>query len=248
MAFIKDNPPPATIILISGDRDFAYLLSTVRWRRYNVVLISKSFMTHESLTAQANVVYDWKSDILKTQPPHNPPLRGSQTLSSDASLTTPQDSANLPESDAHALGLPNEETAPVIRPLTPPPGLASTVAIDAPKPSMAGTRAKTASASIPMSTTSDRWIEADLAGGSTMVHTSAVRGVIVDLVFQQDPVSPKAADPADESGVYSPAFVSACTGMYPYPTVNPRILEFSGVDSVKGQRGHPLLWTFASNR
>ena len=53
MAFINDNPPPATTVLISSDRDFAYLLSTVRWRKYNVVLISNSFMTHESLTAQA---------------------------------------------------------------------------------------------------------------------------------------------------------------------------------------------------
>ena len=232
MAFIKDNPPPATVILISGDRDFAYLLSTVRWRRYNVVLISNSSMTHRSLTAQANITYDWKSDILNPRPPFKPLLPGSQTLSSNASLTTPQGSDNLPKSDARALSRPNEDTAPVIRPPTPPPSLANTVPIGAPQPPMAGTPTKTASASIPMSTASDSWIEADWAGGSTMVHTSVVRGVVVDLVSQQDPVSPKAADLIDES--YSPAFVSACNRMYPYPAANPRILEFSGIDSVKG--------------
>ena len=74
MAFIKDNPPPTTIILISGDRDFAYLLSTIRWRKYNVVLITNSFMTHESLTAPASFVYDWQSDVLKTRPPSKLPF------------------------------------------------------------------------------------------------------------------------------------------------------------------------------
>jgi hypothetical protein len=68
MAFVKDNPAPATIILISGDRDFAYLLSTIRWRQYHVVLVSNTFMTHESLSSQANVAFDWQSDILKTRP------------------------------------------------------------------------------------------------------------------------------------------------------------------------------------
>lgn len=68
MAFIKDTPAPATIILISGDRDFAYLLSTLRWRQYHVVLISNTFMTHESLSTQANVTFDWQSDVLKSRP------------------------------------------------------------------------------------------------------------------------------------------------------------------------------------
>ena len=194
MAFIKDNPPSATVILISGDRDFAYLLSTVRWRKYNVVLISNSFMTHESLTAQASVVYDWKSDVLKTRPPPKPPLPGSQTLSSIASLTTPQESDNLSESDAHAVDPPNERVAATIQSITPPPRPASTVAntiaISTVRPRRAtlpsnvssveseairmppkaGTHAKTASASSPSNSSSDDWIEADLTGGSTMVH------------------------------------------------------------------------------
>jgi len=207
MAFIKDNSPPATIILISGDRDFAYLLSTIRWRKYNVVLISNSFMTHESLTIQASVTYDWKSDILKTRPPPKPPSPGSQTSTSLASLTTPQQSDSSHESGIRAVDPPNERVAPTVQSLTPPPRPASTVAStvatsttrprratlpsnalsvdsDAMRmPPKAGTHAKTASASIPSNPTSDDWIEADFTGGSTMVRSLIARGTVADLVF-----------------------------------------------------------------
>ena len=235
MAFIKDNPPPATVILISGDRDFAYLLSTVRWRKYNVVLISNSFMTHESLTAQASALYDWKSDILKTRPPSKPPLLGPQNFSSVASLTSPQESDNLREPDPHPVGLPNERVAPAIKPLTLSPRPASTATITPTRPMRAtlppdaasveleathvppkaGTPAEATPASIPMNPTSNDWIVAGLAGDSTMVHLSIARGVVVDLLFQQDPASPKTIDSVDEDSFHSPAFVSMCTRMYP---------------------------------
>ena len=74
MAFIKDNSPPTTVVLISSGRDFTYLLSTIRWRNYNIVLISNSFMTHESPVVQASAVYDWQSDILGVRPPPKLPL------------------------------------------------------------------------------------------------------------------------------------------------------------------------------
>ena len=41
---------------VHGDHDFAYLLSTVGWRKYNVVL-SNSSTIHESLAALASYVY-----------------------------------------------------------------------------------------------------------------------------------------------------------------------------------------------
>ena len=206
MAFIKDNPPPATITLISGDRDFAYLLSTVRWRKYNVVLISNSFMTHESLTVQASAVYDWKSDILKARPPSKPQLPGSHTLPSVASLTTPQESDNLSKPDAHAVGLPNERLAPAIqspvlsphpvgtatfgtvgpsRYATPPPD-AHPMEIEAEATLMtpkAGTPADAASASSPINAASGDWVVPDSGGGSTMVHLSIVHAVTADLAF-----------------------------------------------------------------
>jgi len=191
-------------------------------------------MTHESLAAQASVTYDWKSDILKTQPPPKPLLPGSQALSSAASLTTPQVSDNLPESDAHPIGLPKEHVAPTVQPLTLTPRPVDTVATPTirprcatlpsnipsleseatPVPPKAGTPVKTPSASILMNPTPDDWIVADLAGGSTMVYSSIVHGAVVDLVFQQDPASPGTIDSVDEDSFHSPAFVSVCQNLY----------------------------------
>ena len=254
MAFIKDNPPPATVILISGDRDFAYLLSTVRWRKYNVVLISNFFMTHESLTVQASVVYDWKSDILKTRPAPKPQSLGSQILSPIASLTTPQDFNNLPESDSHPVGLSVVRVSPAVQPLTLSPRPASAAAISATPPGCATIPPETPSvkseatpilprarippetrpASISTNPTSDDWIEAESTGGSTTVHPSNVRGIAVDPVAQQDPLSPKATGPIDDGDTYSPAFVSKRIRVYPYSAINPNISELSRNHGVKG--------------
>jgi len=228
MAFIKDNQAPATIILISGDRDFAYLLSTIRWRKYNVVLISNSFMTHESLTAQASVVYDWQSDILKARPPSKLPLLRSrrETPSSIAFHAAPQESDNSSVFDVYALGLPEEHITPAIHPLalSPRPVSIATVSTIRPRhatlppdvplveseatpiPTKAEIPAEAAPASVPMTPTSEDWTVADLTSESATVHVSIVHGVVVDLGFQQDQSSPKTIDPVDEDG----AFVSAC--------------------------------------
>jgi len=256
MAFIKDNPAPATIILISGDRDFAYLLSTIRWRKYNVVLISNSFMTHESLTAQASVVYDWQSDVLKARPPSRPPFLGScrETSSSVAFLTTPQESDNSYGSYIHAVGLPNEHTTPAIQPLvlSPRPVSITTIStirptratppLDAPfveseatpMPPKAEILADAASASIPMTPTSDDWIVADLASESAMVRPLTVRGGVIDLKFYQDQSSPKTIEPVDEDCVHSPGFVSTWPERTPPQLLTPDFLELSGNDSIRG--------------
>ena len=203
MAFINDNHPPATVILISGDRDFAYLLSIVRWRKYNVILISNTSMTHESLTSQASVVYDWKSDILKARPPSKPPLFRSQTLYPAASLTTPQNPDIIPESGPHPVGPANERVTLATQPLILSPRPPNIPVIDAihttsvtlpldfpsaelevtPMPEMAGIPTRAASTNVPMEPTSDDRVVAGLAGGS-VVHLLIVRGVVVDLAFQ----------------------------------------------------------------
>ena len=192
MAFVKDNSPPATIILISGDRDFAYLLSTIRWRKYNVVLISNTLMTHESLTAQASVVYDWKSDILKARPPSKlPPLRPRrETLPSVGSPSAPQESDNSPGSDVRAAGPPNKQTTPAIDPLALPsrpssiatskkirpprknlpPDAPLTKSKAIPTPPKAEAPTEAAPASFPMTPTSSDRIVADLTNESTVVH------------------------------------------------------------------------------
>jgi len=206
MAFIKDNPPPATIILISGDRDFAYLLSTVRWRKYNVVLISNSFMTHESLTAQASVTYDWQSDILKARPPPKPPLPRPrrETLSSVAPLTTTQESDNSHESAVHAVDLPNQRIPPATQPLTLSPRPVSIATISTIRPThvtlppvtppvepevistppTAEIPAEPAPASIPSTPTSDSQIVTDFAIESPTVRFSVVHSVVPNPRFQ----------------------------------------------------------------
>jgi hypothetical protein len=270
MAFIKDNTPPATIILISGDRDFAYLLSTIRWRGYKVVLISNSFMTHESLTAQASVVYDWQSDVLKARPPSKLPLLRSlrDNSSSVAFLTTPQGSCNSSVSDVRTVGLSEERITPAIHPFassprpvsittmntvrpahaTLPPDIPLVESDATPIPTKAEIPPEVASASAPMTPASDDWIVADLTSESAMVILFIVYGAVVDFSFQQDQSSPITIDPVDEDGVQSPPFVST-TPKYTstQALINPP--EFSGNDSVRGRRRHPLLsWVPASHR
>ncbi|KIM80866.1 hypothetical protein PILCRDRAFT_9291 [Piloderma croceum F 1598] len=68
MAHAIDHPAPGTIILISGDRDFVYAVSTLRLRRYQVVVIASS-QIHISLHRQASLVYAWnggKADSMQT--------------------------------------------------------------------------------------------------------------------------------------------------------------------------------------
>ncbi|KAJ3974216.1 NYN domain-containing protein [Lentinula raphanica] len=66
LAFAMDNPSgPATvtIMLISGDRDFAYALSTLQLRKYNIVVVAPSTI-HASLRAQTSTFFDWDEKIL----------------------------------------------------------------------------------------------------------------------------------------------------------------------------------------
>ncbi|KAL1717294.1 hypothetical protein EV715DRAFT_274352 [Schizophyllum commune] len=65
MAYAIDHPSPATIILITGDRDFAYAVSLLRRRRYNVVLICHAYPgPHKSLLWQVGQRIDWNTEIL----------------------------------------------------------------------------------------------------------------------------------------------------------------------------------------
>ncbi|KAJ6623424.1 limkain-b1-type NYN domain-containing protein, partial [Mycena sp. CBHHK59/15] len=60
MAYAMDHPAPATLILISGNRDFAYAVSTLRLRRYHIVVISLPVPgAHISLKKQASLCLDW---------------------------------------------------------------------------------------------------------------------------------------------------------------------------------------------
>ena len=72
LAYAIDNPPKCTMILISGDRDFAYALSVLRLRRYRVVLVTLS-NAHASLTSQASLTFDWNRDVIAPLDPSRSP-------------------------------------------------------------------------------------------------------------------------------------------------------------------------------
>jgi len=79
-----------------------------------------------------------------------------------------------------------------------------------------------------MGFTPDDWTAIDSAGGPPTVCLPVVRGVDVDLAFQQDLDSPHTIDPLDDDGFYTPAPVSMRARMCPYRTANSTFLEFSG--------------------
>ncbi|KAL6309112.1 NYN domain-containing protein [Sparassis latifolia] len=63
LTYAIDNSAPATIILISGDRDFVYAVSVLGLRRYRVILLSP-VAAHVSLKAQAAEVFDWPGYVV----------------------------------------------------------------------------------------------------------------------------------------------------------------------------------------
>ncbi|KDQ16169.1 hypothetical protein BOTBODRAFT_43732 [Botryobasidium botryosum FD-172 SS1] len=67
LAFALDNPAPATIILISGNRNFAFAFSVLRQRRYDTILVTPAQGVHISLNSQATRVLDWDHDVLHAQ-------------------------------------------------------------------------------------------------------------------------------------------------------------------------------------
>jgi hypothetical protein len=65
MAYALDNTPQTTaLVVITGDRDFAYAISMLQNRGYRVVAIVPT-ASHASVRANASTVVDWTSAILK---------------------------------------------------------------------------------------------------------------------------------------------------------------------------------------
>ncbi|TDL16995.1 hypothetical protein BD410DRAFT_585338, partial [Rickenella mellea] len=59
------NPSPMTIVLITGDRDFSYGISTLRLRGYDVVVIVPP-SAHKCILSIATSVLKWQSDVIDT--------------------------------------------------------------------------------------------------------------------------------------------------------------------------------------
>ena len=66
LVYAIDNPAPSTVILITGDRDFAYALSILKLRQYHTVLVTLPD-AHPSLTNQAKTCFDWVDSVVNSQ-------------------------------------------------------------------------------------------------------------------------------------------------------------------------------------
>ncbi|KAH9901142.1 NYN domain-containing protein [Cubamyces lactineus] len=89
LTYAIDNPAPATIVLISGDRDFVYAVSVLRLRRYRVVVVAP-YTAHGSLKSQASVVLDWEADIMRKTTTRGQPPDGYQAPMDDAQHRSPR--------------------------------------------------------------------------------------------------------------------------------------------------------------
>ena len=69
LAYAIDNPAPGTIVLVSSDGDFAYAVSTLRLRRYHIVVVGLPEI-HQSLKAQASLFVNWNTHILDNPEVH----------------------------------------------------------------------------------------------------------------------------------------------------------------------------------
>lgn len=59
--FALDNPPPSSIILISGDVDFAPALHILGQRGYTVILVIPAGFVSSALSSAGKFVWDWSS-------------------------------------------------------------------------------------------------------------------------------------------------------------------------------------------
>ncbi|KAJ2927610.1 hypothetical protein H1R20_g9479, partial [Candolleomyces eurysporus] len=71
LAYAMDNlATNSTIVMISGDRDFAYAISVLCLRKYQVVVMTLP-NAHPSLVAQASATFSWLDHVLgHPKPPH----------------------------------------------------------------------------------------------------------------------------------------------------------------------------------
>lgn len=97
LTYALDTPAPATIVLITGDRDFVYAVSVLRLRLYRVVLVAPQ-QAHNSLKSQATAVLDWSTDVLGKEKPTGLPTPGESSRSAHKRSQSSANSAILPAS------------------------------------------------------------------------------------------------------------------------------------------------------
>ncbi|KAL7414928.1 NYN domain-containing protein [Mrakia frigida] len=125
-----DVPAPATFILISGDKDFSYLLNTLKNRGYNLIVVfgGHHFSGVEELRNPSSQVYRWSNIIREIEADQEEPVSIVEGPFSprDASVHLPRSAASssplLPPPPPTPLLELNEAPSPLL----PPPPPAST--------------------------------------------------------------------------------------------------------------------------
>ncbi|KAK0459536.1 NYN domain-containing protein [Desarmillaria tabescens] len=118
LAYAFDNPQSSTtIVLITGDRDFAYAVAILRLRQFHVVVISPSVPSpHTSLTAHASMCIDWNKAIMQNIGLETPT---SQTVPPDRTKTeSPPTKVESPPTKAEPSPCP-PNSAPAACPTQP---------------------------------------------------------------------------------------------------------------------------------
>lgn len=113
LAAAIDQPAPATVVLISGDRDFAYPLGILRNRGYNVVLVTPPIGAPPILEASANVVMSWRQDVLGVQTNKD---GKPYSAYSNAGPHTPSKQAHYHTAASHAPSIPTQNGSSVPKP------------------------------------------------------------------------------------------------------------------------------------
>lgn len=137
LAFALDHPAPATILIITGDRDFAYATAVLRARRYCVVVLSLPHI-HNSLKAQADEWLEWGAAVraaeerrkakmaIDSESSEDEPrstTRGRTTrASSMSSVTSTMSSLSFPSSGSSDVSFPvsDDRDMLITPPLSPP--------------------------------------------------------------------------------------------------------------------------------
>ena len=65
----SSTPIYCTIVLIAGDRDYSYLISTLRLRNHKVILIYPPGSTSKNLNHLATAILDWRKDVAECSTP-----------------------------------------------------------------------------------------------------------------------------------------------------------------------------------
>ncbi|KAL0947150.1 hypothetical protein HGRIS_013278 [Hohenbuehelia grisea] len=65
LTYAMDHPPPALVLLISGERGFAYAVSMLRARRYDVVVMSAPGLGTSHLMHLSSVYFEWNTEVIR---------------------------------------------------------------------------------------------------------------------------------------------------------------------------------------